>query len=119
MGSWRHGKIGAVPERTGPILLFCAPLLDLVPNCADNNEVALGSQDLPAKETPMPSKPETRIQELHLMLPEPPKPMAKYKSAVLAGNMLYISGHGPAKIDARSPVAGKVGADLTPEQGKE
>jgi enamine deaminase RidA (YjgF/YER057c/UK114 family) len=67
----------------------------------------------------MPSKPETRIQELHLMLPEPPKPVAKYRTAVLAGNMLYVSGHGPAKIDARSPVAGKVGADLTPEQGKE
>jgi enamine deaminase RidA (YjgF/YER057c/UK114 family) len=67
----------------------------------------------------MPSKPETRIQELHLTLPPPPKPMAKYKPAVLAGSMLYVSGHGPAKIDAKSPIAGKVGADLTPEQGKE
>ncbi len=67
----------------------------------------------------MPSKPETRVQELHLMLPPAPKPMAKYKTAVLAGNMLYVSGHGPAKLDAKSPVAGKVGADLTLEQGKE
>jgi enamine deaminase RidA (YjgF/YER057c/UK114 family) len=71
------------------------------------------------KELPMPSKPETRVQELHLTLPTPPKPMAKYKTAVLAGNMLYVSGHGPAKVDAKSPVAGRVGADLTPEQGKE
>jgi enamine deaminase RidA (YjgF/YER057c/UK114 family) len=68
---------------------------------------------------PMPSKPETRVQELHLTLPTPPKPMAKYKTAVLAGTMLYVSGHGPAKVDAKSPVAGRVGADLTPEQGKE
>jgi len=67
----------------------------------------------------MPSKPETRIQELHLTLPTPPKPMAKYKTAVLAGNMLYLSGHGPAKLDAKSPVAGKVGNDLTVEQGME
>ncbi len=67
----------------------------------------------------MPSKPETRIQELHLTLPPAPKPVAKYKTAVLAGNILYVSGHGPAKIDAKSPVAGKVGADLTLEQGKE
>jgi enamine deaminase RidA (YjgF/YER057c/UK114 family) len=67
----------------------------------------------------MPSKPETRIQELHLTLPTPPKPMAKYKTAVLAGNMLYLSGHGPAKLDAKSPVAGKVGKDLTVEQGVE
>jgi enamine deaminase RidA (YjgF/YER057c/UK114 family) len=67
----------------------------------------------------MPSKPETRIQELHLTLPEAPKPVAKYKTAVLVGNMLYVSGHGPAKLDAKSPVTGKVGSDLTLEQGKE
>jgi enamine deaminase RidA (YjgF/YER057c/UK114 family) len=67
----------------------------------------------------MPSKPEARIQELHLTLPPAPKPVAKYKTAVLVGNMLYVSGHGPAKIDAQSPVAGRVGSDLTLEQGKE
>jgi enamine deaminase RidA (YjgF/YER057c/UK114 family) len=66
----------------------------------------------------MPSKPETRIQELHLMLPKPPKPVAKYKTAVLAGNMLYVSGHGPTKPDGSS-IEGRVGADLTLEQGKE
>jgi enamine deaminase RidA (YjgF/YER057c/UK114 family) len=67
----------------------------------------------------MPSKPETRVQELHLTLPTPPKPIAKYKTAVKVGNMLYVSGHGPAKLDAKSPVAGRVGDDLTAEQGKE
>jgi enamine deaminase RidA (YjgF/YER057c/UK114 family) len=67
----------------------------------------------------MPSKPETRVQELHLTLPPPQKPVAKYKIAVLAGKLLYVSGHGPAKLDAKSPVVGRVGADLTPEQGKE
>src|SRR6185369_3425142 len=66
----------------------------------------------------MASKPETRIQELHLTLPTPAKPMAKYKSAVLAGNILYVSGHGPAKVEGK-PDAGKVGKDLTIEQGKE
>lgn len=67
----------------------------------------------------MPSKPEVRIQELHLTLPPAPKPVAKYKTAVLVGNVLYVSGHGPAKVDADSPVAGVVGSDLTLEQGKE
>jgi enamine deaminase RidA (YjgF/YER057c/UK114 family) len=67
----------------------------------------------------MPSKPEARIQELHLTLPPAPKPMAKYKPAVLAGNMLYVSGHGPAKLNDKSPVAGRVGSDLTTAQGKE
>src|SRR5262249_18506676 len=65
------------------------------------------------------SNPEKRIQELHLTLPPAPKPVAKYKPAVQVGNMLYVSGHGPAKIDGKSPVVGKVGQDLTLDQGKE
>jgi enamine deaminase RidA (YjgF/YER057c/UK114 family) len=66
----------------------------------------------------MASKPEARIQELHLVLPATPKPVAKYKTAVLAGNMLYVSGHGPLKADGKM-IQGRVGADMTPEQGKE
>ncbi len=66
----------------------------------------------------MPSKPEARIQELHLSLPSPPKPVAKYKTAVLTGNMLYVSGHGPLKADGKM-IQGRVGADFTREQGKE
>jgi enamine deaminase RidA (YjgF/YER057c/UK114 family) len=62
---------------------------------------------------------EARLKDLKLTLPTPPKPIAKYKSAVQVGNILYVSGHGPAKIDANSPVQGKVGGDLTLEQGQE
>jgi enamine deaminase RidA (YjgF/YER057c/UK114 family) len=61
----------------------------------------------------MQSTPEARIQELHITLPEPAKPVAKYKMAVLVGNVLYVSGHGPA-----GNAKGKVGSDLTLEQGK-
>ena len=67
----------------------------------------------------MPSKPETRIQELHLTLPTPTKPVARYKMTVREGNLLYVSGHGPARVSDRTPVVGRVGADLTTEQGKE
>src|SRR5262249_38332719 len=66
----------------------------------------------------MPSKPEVRVQELHLTLPNPPKPVAKYKPAVREGNILYVSGHGPLKPDGKQ-ILGRVGADLTTEQGKE
>jgi enamine deaminase RidA (YjgF/YER057c/UK114 family) len=62
---------------------------------------------------------EKRLQELKLTLPPAPVPVAKYKTALLVGNMLYVSGHGPVKIDGTSPVVGRVGADLTLEQGKE
>jgi enamine deaminase RidA (YjgF/YER057c/UK114 family) len=67
----------------------------------------------------MPSSPETRVQELHLTLPPAPKPVAKYKTAVLAGNMLYVSGHGPLKADGKSMTTGRVGADLNLAQGKD
>src|SRR4051812_12719976 len=66
----------------------------------------------------MPSKPDTRIQELHLTLPNPPKPVAKYKTALQVGNFLYVSGHGPLKPDGKM-VTGRVGDDMTLEQGKE
>jgi enamine deaminase RidA (YjgF/YER057c/UK114 family) len=66
----------------------------------------------------MPSTPEKRLQELGLTLPPPPKPVAKYQTAVLVGNTLYVSGTGPLRADG-SLVTGQVGADLTTAQGKE
>lgn len=66
----------------------------------------------------MQTTPEKRIQELHLTLPNPPKPVAKYKTAVVVGNILYVSGTGPLKADG-TLITGRVGADLTTEQGKE
>lgn len=66
----------------------------------------------------MPS-PEARLKELNITLPVPPKPMAKYKPTVQAGSMLYVSGHGPAKLEGQKLVLGKLGANVTFEQGKE
>ena len=62
--------------------------------------------------------PDKRIQELHLTLPPAPKPVAVYKPAVKAGNLLFVSGHGPLKPD-KTLILGKVGKDLTLDQGKE
>ena len=63
--------------------------------------------------------PEARIKELKLTLPPAPKPVAKYKTALLVGNLLYVSGHGPVKTDGKNVVVGRLGADLSLEQGKE
>ena len=63
------------------------------------------------------SKPEVRVQELHLTLPPVPKPIAKYKTAVKVGTILYVSGHGPLKED-KTMITGRVGKDLTLDQGK-
>ena len=65
------------------------------------------------------ASPETRLKELGITLPTPPTPVAKYKPAVQVGNMLYVSGHGPAKLGDQNPLLGKLGAKLTLEQGKE
>jgi enamine deaminase RidA (YjgF/YER057c/UK114 family) len=67
----------------------------------------------------MATAPEARLKELNLTLPSPGRPQARYKMAVRAGNMLYVSGHGPAPITSTTPMAGRCGADLTMEQGKE
>lgn len=64
----------------------------------------------------MPSSPEKRIQELHLTLPPVKPPRFKYKTTVLVGNMLYVSGHVSLKDDG-SILPGKLGTDMTTEQG--
>src|SRR2546430_10313082 len=61
--------------------------------------------------------PEHRIAELKLELPPAPKPVAVYKPLVLAGNMAYVSGHGPLKPD-KTLITGRVGADLDLAAGK-
>jgi enamine deaminase RidA (YjgF/YER057c/UK114 family) len=60
---------------------------------------------------------EARIQELRLELPPAPKPVAVYRPLVLAGNLAYVSGHGPLKTDL-SLITGRVGADLNLAAGK-
>jgi enamine deaminase RidA (YjgF/YER057c/UK114 family) len=56
---------------------------------------------------------EKRLEELGLVLPEPARPIATYVRYVQTGNLLFISGTGPS---ASAPT-GKVGRDLTVEQG--
>ena len=61
---------------------------------------------------------ESRIAELKLELPNPPKPGGVYKPVVQVGNVCYVSGHGPLRPDG-SLICGKVGLDVTEEQAKE
>src|SRR5438477_2373648 len=64
-----------------------------------------------------PMSAETRFAELKLELPPAPKPVGVYKPLIIAGNMAYISGHGPLKPD-KSLITGRVGADLDLNAGK-
>lgn len=61
---------------------------------------------------------ETILDELNITLPEPPKPAAVYVPAKRVGNLVYTSGQ-DCRIDGKLLYEGKVGSDLTIEQGQE
>lgn len=64
---------------------------------------------------------EKRLAEMGLTLPPAPTPVANYVPAVRTGNLLFVSGHGPGVVkDGKVEyLRGKVGRDLTVEQGYE
>jgi len=61
---------------------------------------------------------EKRLEELGLTLPEAATPVANYVPAVQAGNLLFVSGHGPGTGEGKL-YKGKVGKDLSWEDGYE
>ncbi|MFM8893156.1 MAG: RidA family protein [Planctomycetia bacterium] len=58
-----------------------------------------------------------RLESLHLTLPPAPKPAGVYKPALVVGQHLYVSGHGPLLPDG-TLLRGRVGRDLDAEAGK-
>jgi enamine deaminase RidA (YjgF/YER057c/UK114 family) len=60
---------------------------------------------------------EARLKEIGLALPPPPKPGGNYVPGVRVGNLLFLSGHGPGRVDGVSSARGKVGRDLSIEDG--
>jgi enamine deaminase RidA (YjgF/YER057c/UK114 family) len=66
----------------------------------------------------MAQDPEAKLKEKGIVLPTPQKPVANYVNAVRVGNLLYLAGKGPTRPDG-SNITGKVGKDLTIEQGYE
>ena len=61
--------------------------------------------------------PESRLASLNVELPPAPKPVAVYKPVVVTGNLAYVSGHGPLRVD-KSLITGVVGRDLDLDAGK-
>jgi enamine deaminase RidA (YjgF/YER057c/UK114 family) len=58
-----------------------------------------------------------RLKELGMELPEVAKPLASYVPAVRSGNLVFTSGQLPTQT-GKLAETGKVGADVTPQQGK-
>ncbi len=63
-------------------------------------------------------KPEQRLKELGIELPEISPPIANYVDVVRSGNLLFLAGKGSRNEDG-SRITGKVGVDLTIEEGYE
>ena len=58
-----------------------------------------------------------RLAALGIELPEPFAPVANYASSTRTGDLLFVGGHGP--IAGTNIIVGKVGTDLTLEQGRD
>jgi enamine deaminase RidA (YjgF/YER057c/UK114 family) len=66
----------------------------------------------------MPGKIDQRLAELKLELPNPAAPVANYIPAVRTGNILFLSGQ-VSQWNGERRFIGKVGAEISLEQGKE
>lgn len=66
----------------------------------------------------MTNTPEQNLKKHSITLNEVSQPIASYVNCVRTGNLLFLSGKGPIKED-KTYVIGKVGKDLTIEQGNE
>jgi enamine deaminase RidA (YjgF/YER057c/UK114 family) len=58
---------------------------------------------------------EARIKELGITFPQPAEPVGNYIPGVKVGNLLFLSGHGPVRVDGQPSIRGKVGRDLSSE----
>jgi enamine deaminase RidA (YjgF/YER057c/UK114 family) len=59
-----------------------------------------------------------KLKELGITIRDPPAPKGNYVSCVRTGNLLHLCGHIPQKDDG-TLICGRLGQDLTVEQGYE
>ena len=62
--------------------------------------------------------PEQNLKALGISLPKQSAPIANYVNYVRTGNLIYFSGSGPS-VENQGYIKGKLGKDLTIDQGKE
>lgn len=62
--------------------------------------------------------PEDKLKEMEITLPKVSPPVANYVNVTRSGNLLFLAGKGPKRADGTN-VTGKVGTDLTVEEGYE
>lgn len=90
------------------LLCTCAPS----PNSKDEDATEFETDNSPHPDV------EARLRELNIELPTLGTPVANYVHAVTSGNLVFLAGKGPTRADG-TRVEGKLGDDLTVEQGYE
>lgn len=61
--------------------------------------------------------PEARLKEMGISLPPPSAPVANYVKYVRTGNLVFLSGHGPEDKTKGGYITGKVGKELSIDEG--
>jgi enamine deaminase RidA (YjgF/YER057c/UK114 family) len=61
---------------------------------------------------------EQRLGELGIELPEP-SPSPNYLPTKRHGDLVFLAGHGPSKLDGTGSVTGKVGREVSTEEARE
>ncbi len=80
-------------------------------------ESEMGTGNVPGAAAPQ-SQVERKLAEMGLELPPPSPPIANYVGAVVAGDLVFVSGHAPTR-HGQPAYRGKVGRDFTTAQGYE
>lgn len=91
------------------LLLACCLAFSLGCTTTGPQQNAIATQDY---------DPEDRLRQLGINLPTPPQPVANYVNGVRTGNLIFLAGKGPKRADG-SEITGKLGADVSIEQGYE
>jgi len=62
---------------------------------------------------------EQKLEKMGLELPEPAKPAGSYVGTVISGGFAFTAGQGPGKVPKGMKSRGKLGKDLSVEEGYE
>ena len=85
-------------------------------NCAQEKEQK--EKDSTIQQISKEYNPEANLKTLNITLSTPSKPVANYVNIVQTGNLLFLAGKGPLQSNGEN-ITGKVGVDLSIEQGYE
>ena len=98
------------------LLLGCIVLFSVSCGSEINREMKESAEKHNLQAIPDDYNPEAKLEELTITLRDQGIPVANYVHAVLTGNLIFLAGKGPKQANG-STIVGKLGEDLTVEEG--